>query len=314
MRSEYLQYRTLQIVSWILPRSVMCALGGLVADAFYFVLDREIRSSVIANHRRIAEFKGLRVTEQDLQHLARRTFRGFSRYWIDFFRMRKSIQDRVIRRITIEGEEHFANAMAMGRGVIAISAHYGSWELMTAALTTLGYAMHGVVQAEDHARTNRMFVRQRGRCGMRVIPHGKAVHGVLEALRRHEAVAIMGDVELSPHVDIVNLAGAPARLPAGPARIAIKMRAPVVPGFIRERSPGSFFMRLHPPIVPGPDTNVLELQRRIASVMEREIAEDPTQWYVFHNVWDMEKSLDFSRVQRVRGKGMREARNARGER
>jgi len=300
MRSEYLQYRTLQIVSWILPRSVVCALGGLVADAFYFGQDKEIRTSVIANHRRIAEFKGLRVTDKYLQKLARRTFRGFSRYWIDFFRMRKAIRNRVVRHITIEGGEHFADAMAMGRGLIALSAHYGSWELMVVALTALGYTVNAVVQAEDHANTDRLFVRQRERCGIQVIPHGKAVHGVLEALRRHEAVAILGDVELSPHVDVVKLAGSPARLPAGPARIAIKMRAPIVPGFIRERSRGSFLMRLHPPIVPGPDTNVQELQRRIAAVMEREIAEDPTQWYVFHNVWDMEKSIDFSRVQRVR--------------
>jgi KDO2-lipid IV(A) lauroyltransferase len=214
--------------------------------------------------------------------------------------MRKAIQDRVLRHITIEGEEHFANAMAMERGVIALSAHYGSWELMVVALTALGYTVNAVVQAEDHANTDRLFVRQRERCGIKVIPHGKAVHGVLEALRRHEAVAILGDVDLSPHVDVVKLAGSPARLPAGPARIAMKMRAPIVPGFIRERPRGSYLLRIHPPIVPGPDASVQEIQQRIASVMEREIIEDPTQWYVFHNFWDMEKSLDFSRVQRVR--------------
>jgi lauroyl/myristoyl acyltransferase len=80
----------------------------------------------------------------------------------------------------------------------------------------------------------------------------------------------------------------------------MKMRAPIVPGFIRERSGGSYLLRIHPPIVPGPDTSVQEIQERIASVMERQIIEDPTQWYVFHNVWDLEKSLDFSRAGRVR--------------
>jgi KDO2-lipid IV(A) lauroyltransferase len=299
MRSEYVLYRSLQILSRILPRSVMCALGSLLADAFYLGFP-QIRTSVIANHRRIAEFRGLSLSERRLRSLARRTYRGFSRYWIDFWRVRTVISEKVFRHITVEGAEHIAEAMAMGRGVIALSAHYGSWELMPMALTALGYTMNGVVQAEDDVRTNTLFVRQRQRCGMHVIPHGKAVHGVLEALRRHEAVAIMGDVELSPHVDLVRFAGAPARLPAGPVRIALKLRAPIIQGFIRERSWNSFVFKMYPPIVPGPETSVQELQERIASVMEREIGEDPTQWYVFHNVWDLEKSLDFSRAQRVR--------------
>jgi KDO2-lipid IV(A) lauroyltransferase len=219
--------------------------------------------------------------------------------------MNKLTRKKTLQRIILEGEEHFANAYALGRGVIALSAHYGSWELMPAMLSERGFVMNAVVQPEDFPRTDALLVRQRGRCGMKVIPHGHAVRRTLEALRRGEAVAIMGDVELSPHMDIVRFAGKDARMPAGPLRIAIKLQTPIVPAFIRERSDNTFLFRLHPPLIPGPDTRLEELQARVASIIETEISEDPTQWYVFHDVWDMEKSVEFSRVQRVRRKSVR---------
>jgi KDO2-lipid IV(A) lauroyltransferase len=299
MTATCARYRAIQLLARALPLRLAYGVSDLVAG----VLGRQqkaIRSAIVANQRQIAIAMGRRPTETELDAVAHRVYRNFGRYWIDFFRFRTMSLRRLPRIITVEGIEYLGRALALGRGVLALSAHYGSWEMSSVALSSLGYRMSAVVLPEEDPATNRLFRRQRRRLGLRPIPHGGAMRIVLSALARNEIVALLGDIELSQHMHFADFFGAGARLPSGPARLCVKTRAPIGPGFVRRRPGKTLLFRLHPPIVPDPESSLASIQKRIVAAMEREIREDPSQWYLFYEVWNPKASLAFSREQRVR--------------
>jgi len=144
-------------------------------------------------------------------------------------------------------------------------------------------------------QTAALFDSRRRMRSRSVITVGRSLRGILEVLRRNEIVCVAGDVDFMPKIDMVNIFGAPARMPMGPARLCVKTGAPIVPGFVHQRPRGRYLFRIHPPIVPGPGAAPEALEERIVEIMQKEILEDPTQWFAFVDYWNLEASLALAR-------------------
>ena len=110
----------------------------------------------------------------------------------------------------------------------------------------------------------------------------------MRLLREGKAVGMLADVDFSHSNDLMEFFGAPARLPAGPARIAMKTGAIIVPGFAVRRPDDTFFFRFHPPIDPIEIGTLEGVRERIREVLELELSENPAQWSVFVDFWDNE--------------------------
>ncbi|MFC1499297.1 hypothetical protein ACFLS1_12620, partial [Verrucomicrobiota bacterium] len=61
--------------------------------------------------------------------------------------------------------------------------------------------------------------------------------------------------------------------------------APILPGFLLRYEDDTFLMRFYPPIIPEKDTSADDIQKEICSILEREIVEHPTQWFMFEKFW-----------------------------
>lgn len=284
MDREYFQYRVADVLCQLLPRGLAYWIGLRVADGFYRH-DTHGRECVRTNLRRILEHQGQTVTDDVLSGMARDTFRHFGKYLVDFFRFSQCSPER-IREVIVEECGNFVHeAESFGKGVLAVTAHLGSWELGAASVAAMGRPLNVVFLPQKSQKTNRLFRRRRESRGEKVIPLGHAAKGTLRALRRNEWVAVLADRDYGPHKEDTMFFGAPAPLPTGPARLCVRSGAPMLPGFVLRRADDSYVLRWHEPIVPASSTGVEVVHKELVRVMERAISASPTQWFMFEDFW-----------------------------
>lgn len=220
---------------------------------------------------------------------ARQMFRNSGKYLAEFLLLKQIIPDIFLERCEVVGREHLEEALAAQRGAILLSAHLGNWELGAAYAVHLGYVVNAVVLSHRHPWIQRFFVQQREHAGVRVHQWGSASRSCLEALKRSELVALVGDWEFGHQGIEIPFFGWPAQLPTGPARLSVTAQAPVVPTFMVRTTGNRFRMFFNPAIWPDDMTkstdDIRALTEQYVQVMEQYIGTYPDQWNIFRRMW-----------------------------
>src|SRR5689334_13296173 len=71
--------------------------------------------------------------------VVRRAWRNFAQSIVETTRWMQQPQALIVASIAMEGEEHLKNALAKGKGVIALSAHLGNFTMIGRRLVGAGY-------------------------------------------------------------------------------------------------------------------------------------------------------------------------------
>jgi len=287
---KYLQLRLAELLSRLLPRKVGYGMARRVAD-LYVLFDRRGRENVIANLQRIHQYSGISLSRRALRALARENFLNFAKYLVDFFQFLRPQPERLRRLVDFgKATEILDKLLAHGKGVIVVSAHLGNWELGASALASLGYTFNVVVLWQPDAKLNELYQRHRMARQLHPIPMGRAARGCMAALRRNEIVAVIGDRDFTGGRDTVEFFGQPARLPDGPAKLALLTGAPLLPTFMIRLPNDTFKYVVEEPIWADKSRDsVQDVMRRIAVAMEHVISQHSEQWFLFHNLWDVEE-------------------------
>jgi KDO2-lipid IV(A) lauroyltransferase len=189
--------------------------------------------------------------------------------------------------MTIDGRDHLDAALAGGRGAIMAVPHMGSWDMAGSYAGALGYPISAVAERFPGS-LNEAVVRTRRRFGLDVIMLGRsAVRAITEALHANHIVALLCDLEQGPGLD-VRFFGRRAIVPGGPAAIALKTGAPLMPAYQYATSPGHHHVHLDPPLAIGAGETKETLMQRVVDRLEAFIKERPEQWYAFRPMFKRE--------------------------
>ena len=287
---KYLQLRIAFLVGRLFPRRVGYGIARRIADVFLWV-DRQGRENVIGNLKQVHQFSGVALSERALRALARENFLNFAKYLVDFFHFSRLDARRINRLVDFANSRKVLDAVREhGHGAIIISAHLGNWELGVAALAMNGYPIHAVALQHPNQKVNDLYWSQRAARGLRAIPMGRAARECIALLRRNELVALVADRDFTAARDVVEFFGRAARLPSGPAKLALATGAPLVPIFMVRRPDDTYTYIVEEPIWAdrGRDT-VEDIMRRMAVSLEQVISRYSEQWFLFHNPWDIER-------------------------
>ena len=277
MSLGYVRYRTAQRLSERLPLGAALRIAERTADGWW-AWSRRDRAAVDRNLSQILGQAAPRT-------MSRQVFRNFGRYLVEFFTMHR----RAAQAVRVEGRQNLDAARRDGRGAIIHTGHLGNWEVGAATIRRMGQAMSVVALPHADPRLDRLFTDQRRRCALEVIPIGPgAAQRSLAALRRGELVGLLGDREFGRHGVPLTFLGRTTTLPDGPALLSLRSRAPIVPSFLLRDAADRFRLSIEPPIWPESSRAVADavtaLTRRYATVLERYIHQEPTQWLMFHPV------------------------------
>jgi len=224
--------------------------------------------------------------------LARRSFINYARYVVDLIRQPSLRPEQLLRRVDFSDWSRLDAAVAEGRGCIFVLMHFGNWDAGAAVLALHGYRINVIAETQANARINADLVATRTALGVKLIPMERAASGVVRAIQRNEVLAILFDRPLSEGGVEVQFFDAPVRLPAGPARIALRTGARVIAASLARIALNDDRLRvlldfdLEPLRTGDLDRDVVALTQRIVASHERVIRRYPDQWYMFRSMWN----------------------------
>jgi KDO2-lipid IV(A) lauroyltransferase len=246
-------------------------------------------------HRRITRSNlkfafGPSLRPRDREELARATFRHFVRFAWEILELLLASRAYLKAKFVVLGQEHVDAALALGKGMIAITAHAGNWEY-----TVFGYGLTRqpvtVVGREmDHPLGARLarFLRERG--GNRMVDKQGGMKEILGHLKQNRVVGIVIDQNTAAEGGLlVDFFGKPARTTPVAAILARRMGAPVLPVFSRRLPDGRHLMAILPPLPLEKTEDVQEDIRRHlvlqSLAIEAWVRTAPDQYLWLHRRW-----------------------------
>ena len=270
-----------------LPLQYLYFIGRTVAIFRYCVL-HEMKKTVKDNLRIILEYrkkiKGIPYTEKDLNTLVRNTFFNFAQYLVDFFYIPKWTSEMVKKKVRVENIELLNEGLSHGKGVIALTAHIGNWELAGIAASLLGYKVTAIAIPYLNPAVTRIYKTTRTTRGIEVILTGANPKHILKALRENRILAVLGDKVFTEKGTNVRFLGTEALLPRGPATLVVKTGAAFVAGFfiMEGQNYRFFFTKIDQPSPQLPEEEKINfLIQKGAEVIEKVILSYPDQWLNF---------------------------------
>ncbi|MGH2510649.1 MAG: lysophospholipid acyltransferase family protein, partial [Ktedonobacteraceae bacterium] len=188
--------------------------------------------------------------------------------------------------------EYMLQALESGKGAIIPTAHFGSWDI-AGALLAYHFPLAAVAETFRDARLNELLQDQRRAKKIEIIPMEGSARRILRALQKNMFVAIVADRPMTKEAGVeVTFFGEKTYVPGGPAALAVKSGAAIVPGYVWYGRPEQFCIRIFAPIfaqaVNGPEERereIMRLTQYIYSTLEEVIRVVPTQWYMFRPFW-----------------------------
>src|SRR6185503_17091272 len=146
------------------------------------------------------------------------------------------LSDAQLRRmVRFEDEAWWEEAVGWERstGVLALSGHFGNWELLVFAHGRRGFPVSMVHRSIANPLVDRWLNALRARAGTRLVRKRHAAGGVLKALHDRELLVLPFDQNSTRGLGVfVDFFGVPASTNSGIARLALRTGAPIVPVFI----------------------------------------------------------------------------------
>jgi KDO2-lipid IV(A) lauroyltransferase len=269
----------------LVPLSFGYWLSVPISDIFYALWGSK-RATARRNHARIL---GRPVDDPLVEHRAHRTFRHFGRYIVELLSVQGWSLDSMRERIEIEGDEHFDEAIAYGKGIIFTGAHMGSIEVASTLVLLKGFKITSVAERLPKMLMD-WLIACRAEMGVELLTAVGSGMALVRRLRRGEMVALVVDLGISNGDGLkVRFFGHETMFPMGPARLARLSGAPVVFGWAARKPGGRYVAHVSAPILSNrdldPEEDAQQITHRIVGEFEQAVRRYPEQWYVFREMW-----------------------------
>jgi lauroyl/myristoyl acyltransferase len=282
---NYPLYKIGQFIARSVPLKTAYKIAVFFSDVHFVFADKD-RAEVIANLKAMFPEKN----KKELFKIRIQIFRNFAKYLVDFFRSEEVTEEYIKRKVKIENISYLDNALKKSKGVVALSAHVGNWELGGIVLACLGYPIFGVALPHKSKKVNDFFNGQREKKGVKVISFGKAARTCLKLLAENKIIALVGDKDFTKDTGVVtDFFGRPSFMPKGPAAFALKNGSVIIPVFVLRNPDDTFTIKINKPI--DCSSNTIEgITAKCTEEIEKLVKAYPEQWYMFKKFWIQPKT------------------------
>lgn len=285
-----MQFRAWQLVTFLvlrMPPGWSYFIATVAGTVGYYCWPRG-RRATIRNFRYVLRGH----SADDIRATARRSLVNYCHYLVDFVRFPSLTPAELVS--IVDGDEAFANldkALEHGKGAIVVAMHFGNWDLGAGATAARGYPLAVVAETFPDPRLDAMVVGAREKLGMHVVKMEKTAPSLIRNLRKNGVLALLIDRPVPGEGVPVTFFGRSVEVPAGPARLALRTGACLVPtAFVRKPKdePG---VRIISDFTVGhtrtgdEEHDIRVLTQEIMTAQENFIRRFPEQWYMFREMW-----------------------------
>ena len=231
-----------------------------------------------------------------LRRAVSETFDSYGRYWYELFHLRGDLDraELLADHNMVDGFDRIVAGCAAGKGVIVALPHVGAWDYAGAWLSVQGYPPTVVVEPVDPPELFEWFADARRRLGMDVIPLGpEAGSAVLRALRDNRVLCLLADRDIVGDGIEVEFFGEKTTLPPGPATLALRTGAPLLPCAVYFRPDRGHHGVVLPPVPAERQGrlrgDVARVTQELAYRFEDLIRAAPEQWHLMQPNWPSDR-------------------------
>lgn len=280
----YVLARGLMLLGRVLPRSVALRLFGGLGAAGFLLLRRDRTRAEVNLSLAFSEY-----SRKEIRKLARRVYVELGRNCVDVFGLSALKWHELDDFVSVQGVTHFDEAVSRGKGVIAVTGHIGCWELLAAYFSMIGYPLAVIVRPLRDRKLEKLIDDLRRSKGMKPISRVSNVKAAYSWLKRGGVLGVLIDQDTSVKGTFCDFFGRPAFTPVGPAYLALRTGAAIVPMAIQMEEDGTHTIRIREPIdVPrdlDTETCVHSVMQACTQAIEDYIRRRPAQWVWMHERW-----------------------------
>ena len=255
--------------------------GAWLGVLWYYVL-RIRKSVVMANISRVFPE---RPTFQQ-RRIARRFYESFSTSILEFLAIHS--RDQGIAQPSVRGIEHYLDAMEKGRGIVAVTAHMGNFDLLACSQALIKVPLGIVSKRLTNRAVNDFWMNTRANCGVRIFEEGSPAAAVFRWLTHGKVLGVVVDQRLSQAKGgvLVPFLGYRVWTSVAAADLALRTGATLLPVMIHRNADGCHEIVFEREIslvdVQGRKRGRIELMTQIHSVLEQWIVAFPEEWMWIH--------------------------------
>jgi KDO2-lipid IV(A) lauroyltransferase len=228
------------------------------------------------------------LTAEELEALVTAGLESYMRYWCDTFRIHRWSAERIQSTVTTSRDHLLRNPMDQGKGVVVALPHSGNWDHAGAYFCQEGYPLVTVAEVLKPEKLFEKFLRYRQEMGFEVLGlDARAFVTLIKRAKEKRLIALVADRDLSSSGIPVNFFGRTAKMPAGPAVLAIKEGLPLVVAHVSYTNSGIHidFHSIEVPTDGSDEERVAATVQNIAKTFEIGIREHPEDWHMLQRIW-----------------------------
>ncbi|WP_436527779.1 phosphatidylinositol mannoside acyltransferase [Actinoplanes sp. HUAS TT8] len=225
--------------------------------------------------------------------LVRDGLRSYARYWMEAFRLPSQNRAQNAAGFFMETDSYEAmkKDIADGKGLVLALPHVANWDAAAAWVVSHDWRMITVAERLKPESVYKKFLDYRESLGMHVLPltggDRPPLDVLAERLTEGWVVPLLADRDLSRSGVPVDFFGGTARMPAGPAILAIRTGAPMyaVDCWFSEHRVEARLRKITPPEDGPLDERVKRTTQLMADAFAAGIAEHPQDWHMLQKLW-----------------------------
>jgi KDO2-lipid IV(A) lauroyltransferase len=201
-------------------------------------------------------------------------------------------------RYRLVNKENLDNAIARGKGVILVSAHFGNFPAMVVRLACEGYKAGAIMRPLKYDRFERFLSAERDRFNIHTIksiPRRECVAETIRSLRNNEVIFLPLDQNFGTGGVFVNFFGRKAATATGPVVFARRTDAALVPCFIIRDKNDRHQIVFEPevPLAQGSieQEDIRQNVQTLTTIIETYARRYPAEWAWIHRRWRAKQKI-----------------------
>ena len=280
----YLLYLFAWKVIGILPEKTAYKLSSFISDQIYKKGGKGVKR-LRSNYQRVLP----NIPKNELEGITKEGMRSYLRYWFDTFRLNKWSKSRIIETTFVIRENLLRDPIEAKKGCIIALPHAGNWDHAAAYFCSTGITLTAVVEKLKPEAIFKKFLAYRQSIGIEAISHKeKTIPILMERLNQGKLIALVADRDMSRNGIEVNFLGGIAKMPAGPAILAIKTGSPLVTAYIRYLEKGieiTFDETIKLPVTGSKEEQIKKITQSMADNFAMRIKGSPVDGHMLQRIW-----------------------------
>jgi KDO2-lipid IV(A) lauroyltransferase len=228
-------------------------------------------------------------TESELEQLAGEIWTNLGFVLAEFPRLKEICAEAKNPRLTVVVEGGCKSLYPLNRPKIFIGAHLGNWELAAAAVTKLGIPLTVTYTPNKNPRIAAMVRQKRRALGCSFVKKAQGMRPLVQALSRGQSLGFLVDSRMDEGRPLP-FAGRITFLTTGPARLALRYGADLVPIRVKRLGDANYEVTIERPIKLNradgrEDEQVMQLTRLVYARIENWVRAEPQNWLCTKRMW-----------------------------